>query len=182
MSNELSKHLTKTKASEDNGVRFTSSASQIMKDLAYKIPKRDSASDEQSTSKEDDQTKGAESGKPKFETDDEGFKITQEIAQHQKKKTEEDTSRKVVSRILAKSLDPSRLLTSMIGKIHDLKPYGLNEGDWRIFLTYLKNQDQRWATLPQVAKQLVVELETKITEAELIRDLVTDPLGPQVQY
>ncbi len=45
-----------------------------MKDLAYKIPKRNPASDEQSTSKEDDQTMGADSGKPKFEADHEGIK------------------------------------------------------------------------------------------------------------
>ncbi len=45
------------------------------------------------------------------------------------------------------------------------------ENEWRCYLIYLKNAEHKEITLTQMARKLVMELEPKITEVELIRDL-----------
>ncbi len=62
---------------------------------------------------------------------------------------------------------------------HELKPYGLTENEWRCYLVYLKNQEHKEVTLAQTARKLVMELEPKITEVELIRDREKNPLEPR---
>ncbi len=61
---------------------------------------------------------------------------------------------------------------------HELKPYGLKENEWRCYLIYLKNEERKEITLSQMARKLVMELEPKITEGELIRDREKNPLEP----
>ncbi len=58
---------------------------------------------------------------------------------------------------------------------HELKPYGLNENEWRVYLLHLTSSYKN-ATLAQ----LVMELEPKITEVELIRYHEKKHLEPQV--
>ncbi len=62
---------------------------------------------------------------------------------------------------------------------HQLKPYGLTLNEWRYYLIYLKNEEHNEITLSQMARKLVMELEPKITEFELIRDREKKPLEPQ---
>ncbi len=62
---------------------------------------------------------------------------------------------------------------------HELKPYGLNENEWRCFLIHHKNANSKDVTLAQVARRLVMELEQKITEVELIQDREKNPLEPK---
>ncbi len=105
-----------------------------------------------------------------MKTDDEGFKIPQGIAHSRKKKLDADERQKIISSILARVLDPSGLLLDTVKFRHELKPYGLNENEWRCFLIHLKNSKCKEITLAQVARKLVMELKLKITEVELIRD------------
>ncbi len=53
---------------------------------------------------------------------------------------------------------------------HELKPYCLNDKEWRCYLIFLKNKGTKNTTFAQVARKLVIELEPKITEVKLIRD------------
>ncbi len=62
---------------------------------------------------------------------------------------------------------------------HELKPYGLTENEWRCYLIYLKNQERKEVTLAQTPRKLVMDLEPKITEVELIRDQEKNPLEQQ---
>ncbi len=55
---------------------------------------------------------------------------------------------------------------------------GHYEKEWRCYLIFLKNKGHKNATLAQVARKLVMELEPKITEVELIRDCEKNPLHP----
>ncbi len=83
---QLSEHLEKTKTSEAESGRVTRSASQVLRNLNYTIPKIDPASELQSTSKEEDSMKEDEDRKPLVEIDYEGFKILQGIAHNTKKR------------------------------------------------------------------------------------------------
>ncbi len=150
-----------------------------MKDLKYTIPRLDPASNVQSTSKEETTKKADDEEKPKAETDDEGFKIPQGTAHHNKKKLETDERRKIVDRILDRELDPSGILVDEVKVRNKLKPYGLNDKEWRCYLIFLKNKGTKNTTLAQVARKLVMELEPKITEVELIRDREEKPLESQ---
>ncbi len=86
---QLSKHLEQTKASVDQGCSVTRSAAQDLTSLNYTIPKIDSASDIQSSSKDYDSTKEDDCDeKSKVEIDNEGFKILQGTSHHNKKKLE----------------------------------------------------------------------------------------------
>ncbi len=62
---------------------------------------------------------------------------------------------------------------------HKLKPYGLNDKEWRCYLIFLKNEGHKNANSAQVARKRVMELEPKITEVELIRDSEKKPLESQ---
>ncbi len=166
--------LTSTQTSRT----ITRSAIQVLKDLKYTIPRLDPASGIQSTSKEKTTTKADNEGKQKAEVDYEGFKIPQGIAHRNKKKLEADDHRKIVERILDRELDPSGILIDEVKVKHELKPYGLNEKEWRCYLIHLKNAGHKNATLAQVARKLVMELEPKISEVELIRDHEKNPLEP----
>ncbi len=138
MLTQLSEHLELTKSlMTDYSSWVTRSAAQVMKDLKCTIPRLDSASDVQSTSKEEATTKADDKEKHKVETDDEGFKIPQGIAHRNKKKLEADERRKVVDRILDRELDPSGILVDEVKVRHELKPYGLNDKEWRCFLIFL---------------------------------------------
>ncbi len=94
---QLSEHLQLTKSSSTNqSSRVKRSATQVMKDLKYTIPRLDPASDVQSTSKQEATTKANDEDKQKVEIDDKGFKIQQGTAHRNKKKLEADQRQKVV--------------------------------------------------------------------------------------
>ncbi len=109
-------------------------------------------------------TKADDEEKQKAEVDDKGFKIPQGIAHRNKKKLEADDRRKIVERILDRKLDPSGILADEVKVRQEIKPYGLNEKEWRCYLIHLKNTGHKNATLAQVARKLVMELEPKFTE------------------
>ncbi len=111
--------------------------------------------------------------------DDEVFKIPPGIAHRKKKKLDTDEHHKIVNRIQSRELDPSGLLMDMVKIRHELKPYGLMENEWRCYLIYLKNAQHKEITLAQMARKLVMELEPKITEVELIRDREKNHLESQ---
>ncbi len=50
------------------------------------------------------------------------------------------------------------------------------ENEWRCYLVFLKNQERKEITLAQTARKLVMELEPKITDVELILDREKNPL------
>ncbi len=52
--------------------------------------------------------------------------------------------------------------------------------EWRYYLIFLKNKGIKNTTLAQVVRKLVMELELKITEVELIRDCEKKLLESQV--
>ncbi len=56
----------------------------------------------------------------------------------------------------------------MIKVRHELKPYSLMENEWRCYLINLKNEERKEITLSKIARKLVMELEPKITDVELI--------------
>ncbi len=147
----------------------TRSAAQVIKDLRYTIHRLDLASNvvyfEEDTMKMADDKE-----KPKAETDDEGFKIPQGAANCNKKKLEADKRRKIVGHILDRELDPSGILVDEVKVRHKLKPYGLNDKEWRCYLIFLKNKGTKNTTSAQVARKLMIEFETNITEVKLIRD------------
>ncbi len=159
--------------------KTTVSATQVLKGLIYTIPKKDPASNAQSTSKDYDSKKEEDNEKAKVKIDDEGFKIPQGIAHHKKKKLDTDEYRKIVSRIQSRELDPSGLLMDTVKIRHELKPYGLTENEWRCYLIFLKNEERMEITLSQMARKLVMELEPKITKVELIRDREKNHLEPR---
>ncbi len=53
------------------------------------------------------------------------------------------------------------------------------ENEWRCYLIYLKNAELKEITLAQMARKLVMELEPKITEVDLISDREKNPLESQ---
>ncbi len=176
VSTQLLQHLEQTKASADQGGRVTQSAAQVLKELNYTIPTIDSASDIQSSSKYYDSMKEADDDeKPKVEIDDKGLQILQGTSHHNKKKLEADSHRKIIAHILARDLDPSGHLIDMVKIRHELKPYGLNQNEWRCFVIHHKNIDRKNVTLAQISRPLVMELEPKITKLELIRDREQNP-------
>ncbi len=156
--------------------KTTVSAAQVLKGLNYTIPKKDPASNVQSTSKGYDSAKEDDDEKAKVKIDDDGFKIPQGIAHRKKKKLDADEHRNIIACILARELDPSDLLKDTVKIRHELKPYGLTENEWRCYLVYLKNQELKEVTLAKTARKLVMELEPKITKVELIRDHEKNPL------
>ncbi len=172
----LSEYLEKAQTLASGAGKTTVSATQVLKGLNYTIPKKDLASNVQSTSKDYDSTKKEDDEKAKVKIDDEGFKIPQGIAHHKKKKLDADERHKIVSCIQSIELDPSGLLMDMIKIRHELKPYGLTVNEWRCSLIYLKNKEHKEISLSQMARKLVMELEPKITEVELIHDPEKKPL------
>ncbi len=143
----------------------TRSALQVIQDLKYRIPKTNPASDEKSTSPDKATTKADDEETQQDVVDDEGFRIPQGIAHRRKKKLDADARRKIVAHILARDLDPSGMLVDEVRVRHKLKPYGLNENEWRIYLLHLTSSNSYTnATLAQISRKLVTELEPKITE------------------
>ncbi len=124
-------YLKKAKSLASGTGMTTLYAAEVMKRLIYTIPKKDPASNVQSTSKEVDLTKGDDDVKVNVKTDDEGFKIHQGIGHQRKKKLDADERRKIVNYILARELNPSGLQLDMVKIRNELKPYGLNENEWR---------------------------------------------------
>ncbi len=121
--------------------------------MNYTIPRIDPASDIQSFSNHYDKMKDSDSDeKPKVEIEDEVFKIPQGTSHHNKKKLEADNHRKIIASILAMDLDPSGHLIDTVKIRHKLKPYGLNENEWRCFLIHHKNADRKNITFAQVAR------------------------------
>ncbi len=172
----LSAYVEKAQTIAPGAGKTTVSATQVLKGLNYTIPKTDPASNVQSTSKDYDSMKEEDDKKAKVKIDDEGFKITQGITHRKKKKLDAHERRKIVSRIQSRELDPSGLLMDTIKIRHEVKPYGLKENEWRCYLIYLKNEEHKEITLSQMARKLIMELELKITEVELIRDCEKNPL------
>ncbi len=80
---------------------------------------------------------------------------------------------------LKMDFDPSNVLVDKVKVRHNLKPYGLNDKEWRCYLMYLNNEDRKNATLVTIARKLVMEFEPKITEVESIRDSEKNPLSHQ---
>ncbi len=118
----LSEYLEKVQTLASGAGKTTLSATQVLKGLNYTIPKKDLASNAQSTSKDYDSTKEEDDEKAKVKIDDEGFKIPQGIAHRKKKKLDADKSRKIVSHIQLRELDPTVLLMDMVKIRHELKP------------------------------------------------------------
>ncbi len=141
------------------------SATQVIQDLNYKIPRVKPVI--VTESKEEAKVKTNDEQKQKVELDGDGFKISQGIAHRKKKKLEAD------------ELDPSGYLVDMVKVRQELSPYGLSDKEWRCYLLHLVNTDRKNATLPQIAMKLVKELEPKISEEELIRDREKNPLEPK---
>ncbi len=102
--------------------------------------------------KDYDSAKEDDDDKLKVEIDYDGFKIPQGTTHHKKKKLEIEDCRKIIDCILARDLDPSRHLIDMVKIRHELKPYGLNENEWRCFLIHHMNSDRKNVTLAQVAR------------------------------
>ncbi len=107
---QLSAHMEKAKVKAAGAGTTTVSSAQVLNGLNYIIPKKDPASNIQSTSKDYDLTKADDGEKANVKIDDEGFKIPQGIAHHKKKKLDVEERRKIVSRIQSTELDPSGLL------------------------------------------------------------------------
>ncbi len=156
----------------------TRSAAQVMKYFKYTIPRLGPASNIVYFERRNNE-KANDEEKHKAETDDEGFKIPQRTAHRNKMKLEADESRKIVDHILNRELDPSGILVDEVKVRHELKPYGLNDKEWRCYLIFLKNKGTKNTTLAQVARKLVMELELKSTKVELIRDHEKKPLESQ---
>ncbi len=158
----------------------TKSPLEVLKELKYNIPLENPATDTQSTSQGATSVKSDDEDKQKVGIYDEGFKIPQGTAHRKKKKLDAETRRRIVSLILAKELDPFSMLIDIVKVRYELKPYGLNENEWRSYLLNLKSSSShRNAILAQIARKLVKDLEPKINEVELIRDLDKNPLEPQ---
>ncbi len=174
---KLSEHLKKVQTLATGSGSTSVSAAQVLK--GFTIPKKDPASNVQSTSKDDDSSKKDDDKKASAKFDDEGFKIPQGISHRKKKKLDAGERQKIIARILARELDPSYLLMDTVKIRHELKPYSLTDNEWRCYLIYLNNQECKEVTLAQMARKLVMDLEQKITEVELIRDREKNPLEQQ---
>ncbi len=148
-----------------------------MKDLTYTITKINPATATKATSKEVVDTKSNDEQKTKVEIDDDGFKIPQGTQHRLRKKLESAECLMIVQRILDKDLDPSGVLIDVVKVRHKLKSYGLSDREWRCYLLY----HQRYATLAPIARKLIMELEPKIIEVELIWDHEKNPLEPTTQ-
>ncbi len=171
MSTQLSENLQKAHASSstaneptDLNSMVTQSAAHVMKDLTYTITKINPATATKATSKEVVDTKSNDEQKTKVEIDDDGFKIPQGTQHRLRKKLESAECLMIVQRILDKDLDPSGVLIDVVKVRHKLKSYGLSDREWRCYLLY----HQRYATLAPIARKLIMELEPKIIEVELI--------------
>ncbi len=154
---------------------FTRSAAQVLQDLNYKVPRVKPVIVTETISKEDAKAKTDDEQKQKVELDEDGFKIPQVIDHRSKKKLEADERRKVVERVLKRELHPSGYLVDMVKVRHELSPYSLSDKEWRCYLLHLVNTDRKNATLPQIARKLVKELEPNIPKVELIRDRAKNP-------
>ncbi len=77
-----------------------------------------------------------------------------------------------------RDLDPSGVLIDVVKVRDELTPYGLSYREWTCYLLYLKNRGQKYASLAQVAMKVVMELEPKIAELQLVRDRNENPLVP----
>ncbi len=90
-----------------------------MKELNYTIPKKESTSDVQSSSKDYYLTKEDDNkDKSKAEIDNKRFKITQGTSHHNKKKLEAEDRQKLIARIMARDLDPSGQLIDTVKSRH----------------------------------------------------------------
>ncbi len=97
-----------------------------MNDLKYTLPKIDPASNIQSTSKEEKMKNTDDGEKPNAEIDDEGFKILEGTAHHNKKKLKADECRKIVDCILDRELDQSGILVDKVIVQENYFNFGLN--------------------------------------------------------
>ncbi len=113
----------------------------------------------------------------KVELDEDGFKIPHRAAHQIRKKLEAAEYQKVVDRVLKRELDPSDYIVNIVKVRHELSPYGLSDIEWRYYLLHLVKHDPKKSTLPQIARDLVKELETKTSEIELIIDREKNPLS-----
>ncbi|MBL0686801.1 MAG: hypothetical protein JJV94_03125 [Sulfurospirillum sp.] len=111
-----------------------------------------------------------------MEVDDDGFKIPQWIARHQQKNLESAECQKIIDRVLKRDLDPSENLVNLVKVNHELTPYGLGDIECRYYLLHLVKHDPKKLTLPQIARKLVKELETKSSDVELAMDRDKNPL------
>ncbi len=102
--------------------------------------------------------------------DDYKINIPQGSANQNRKKLEAAECQKVVDRVLKRELDQSDYLVNIVKMRHKLSPYGLSDIEWRYYLLHLVKLNPKKSTLPQIARKLVKELETKSSEVELIID------------
>ncbi len=149
-----------------------------MNDLNYSIPKVNPAAAIKATSKEVVEMKSEDKQKTKVKIYDDGFKIPLGTQHHLRKKLESAECVMIIKRILDRDLDPSGVLIDVVKVRHKLTPYGFCDREWRCYFLYLMHRGQIYTTLAQVARKLVMGLEPKITEVELIRDCVKNPLEP----
>ncbi len=136
-------------------------AAQVLQDLNVKIPRVKPVIVTEAKSKEEAEAEADDEQKQKVKLDEVGSKIPQGIAHSNKKKLEADELRKVVKTVLKRELDPFRYLVDMVKVRHELTPYSLSYKEWRCYLLHLVNTDRKNATLPQIARKLVKELEPK---------------------
>ncbi len=106
------------------------------------------------------------------------FKIPQGIQHRLRKKLESNERILIIKRILDMDIDPSGVLIDVVNVRHKLTPYGLSDREWRCYLLYLINRGKKYATLAEVARKLVMELEPKNAKVELIRDHDKNNLEP----
>ncbi len=106
----------------------------------------------QSSSKDYDSSKEDGNTKQKVEIDDEEFKIPQGIAHRNQKKLDADEHCKILARVLARDLVPFGQLIDTVKVRHELKPYGLSDSEWCIYLCHHVNIDRKNVTLAQVAR------------------------------
>ncbi len=130
----------------------TASAAQVLQYLNYKIPRVKPVVVTDAKSKEEAEAKTDKEQKQKVELDEDGFKIPQETAHHNKKKLEAEEHRKIVERVLPREFDPSGYLVDIVTVRHELSPSGLSDKEWRCYLLHLASTGHKNATLPQIAR------------------------------
>ncbi len=96
-----------------------------------------------------------------------------------KKNLEADEHCMIVETVLKRELYPSGYLVDMVKVRHELSPNGQCDKEWRCYVLHLVNTDRKNATLPQIDRKLVKELEPKISDVELIRGHEKNPLEPK---
>lgn len=82
--------------------------------------------------------------------------------------------------MLKENLDPSDNFVNLVKANHELTPYGLSKIEWRNDLLHLVKHHPKKRTLPQIARKLDKELETKSSELELAIDCDKNPLTNKV--